>query len=257
MFEDLGADFHLSLDFTLVGLVALELVFGGLTLLLFKLYVVLGNLLAKGSVLLLGGLFVLSLHLHLFIEHGLHLHGLVTAFVLLPRVDFGSELGVETSLGSHLVAKSVFFSLSGTGTSNRKFIGNITDNSVLLGPSIVSLMSWSVKQSFADDVITEGTFRIVLFVLLKHLCFTIFLSDYFQVEAAVSLGFSISFLSLTKRALNLLSLFDFLLLDGLNFVVSALILIFKLGTSVDVLPQAFLMSTLVLFIFHKLALDHI
>lgn len=240
-----------------MGLVALELVFGGLTLLFFKLHVVLGNLLAKGSVLLLGGLFVLSLHLHLFIEYGLHLHGLVAAFVFLPRVDFWSKLGVEASLGSHLVTKSVLLSLSGTGISNSKFIGDITDNSVLLGPSIVSLMSWSVKQSFANDVITEGTFRVVFFVLLKHFCLTIFLSEYFQVEAAVSFGFSISFLSLTKRALYLLTLLDLLLLDGLNFIVSALILIFKLSTSVDALPQAFLMSALVLFIFHKLALDHI
>ena len=180
-----------------MSLVALKLFFGSLTLLFFKLHVVLGNLLAESSVLLLGSLSVLSLHLNLFIEHGLHLHGLVTAFVLFPSVDFWGELGVETSLSSHLVTQFFFFSLGGTGISNIKFISDIIDNCVLLRPSIVGLMSWSVKQSFAYDVITKRTFRVVFFVLLKHFCFTIFFSNRFQVETAVSLGPSISFLSLT------------------------------------------------------------
>jgi hypothetical protein len=129
-------------------------------------------------------------------------------------------------------------------TLDLKFIGDVTDNSVLLCSSIVCLMGGPIEERSCDDVISERALSVILVGLLQQLCLSIRFRDYLQVQATVSLSSSLHFVGSADHNLNMLALFNIPLLHSLDVLELALVLFFVLLTSIDSLFEFILMSAL-------------
>jgi len=99
-FQNLTADFHLSLHLTLVSLVTLELLFSFLSCLFLELQVVLSDLGTNRSLLLLLAHEAVLLGCHLLVKHRLHGQSLVFTVVFSVGSDFRCELLIEAFLVS-------------------------------------------------------------------------------------------------------------------------------------------------------------
>lgn len=146
---------NLPLHFTLVSQITLQFLLGLLTLLFFKLLMLLSNMLTERFVLLILRKTVLVLHLHLLIKNCLHLHRLLLASILALNLHFRRELLIEAISAGKLLDETIFFNLSLT---NSELICHVVDDGVLLGSPIVGFVSHSVRKIFADDVVAKSTF---------------------------------------------------------------------------------------------------
>lgn len=159
----------------------------------------LGDMLTERSVFLILRKTVLVLHLNLPIKHRLHLHRLLLASIQTLNLNFWSELLIEAISAGKLLDETIFFSLSLTDS---ELICHVVDDGVLLGSSIVGLMSHSVSKIFADDIIAEGTLGIIFSSLLDFLQLTVLLCYRLQVQSTICLSFGLSLIGYSDLGLN-------------------------------------------------------